>query len=87
MHREVSTLACNWKLFWENYSECYHCPGIHPELCRVMPLYREGLLSYADSRTRCQPDQAQDTRPRVAPGFVTWTLDGQSKLPLIEGPE
>ena len=34
---------CNWKVFWENYSECYHCPGIHPELCRVMPLYKEGL--------------------------------------------
>ena len=50
VHREVTTLACNWKLFWENYSECYHCPGIHPELCRVMPLYREGVLSYADRR-------------------------------------
>ena len=37
----MSTLACNWKLFWENYSECYHCPGVHPELCRVMQLYRE----------------------------------------------
>jgi Rieske 2Fe-2S family protein len=86
VHREVSTLACNWKVFWENYSECYHCPGIHPELCRVVPLYREGLQSYTDSRTPLPADQAQDTRPRVAPGFVTWTLDGQSKLPLIEGP-
>jgi len=81
--REVTTLACNWKVFWENYSECYHCPGIHPELCRVMPLYREGLMSYADSRAA--PATA-DTRPRVADGFVTWTLDGQTKLPLIDGP-
>ena len=86
VHREVSALACNWKLFWENYSECYHCPGIHPELCRVVPLYREGLLSYSDSRTPLTGEQAQDTRPRVAPGYRTWTLDGQSKLPLIEGP-
>jgi Rieske 2Fe-2S family protein len=70
VHREVSTLACNWKIFWENYSECYHCPGIHPELCRVVPLYREGLIGHA----------------RVAPGFVTWTVDGQTKLPLIDGP-
>jgi Rieske 2Fe-2S family protein len=23
-------IACNWKVFWENYSECLHCPGIHP---------------------------------------------------------
>jgi Rieske 2Fe-2S family protein len=86
VHREVSTLACNWKLFWENYSECYHCPGIHPELCRVMPIYREGLLSYADSRAGAPPGNAGDSRPRVAPGFVTWTLNGQTKLPLIDGP-
>ncbi len=85
VRREVTTLACNWKVFWENYSECYHCPGIHPELCRVMPLYREGVLSYADSG-EAPPGAAGDLRPRVAPGFVTWTLDGQTRLPLIEGP-
>jgi Rieske 2Fe-2S family protein len=84
--REVTTLACNWKVFWENYSECYHCPGIHPELCRVVPLYREGLLSYADSTIPSPAGDAADTRPRVAPGYVTWTLDGQSRLPLIDGP-
>jgi Rieske 2Fe-2S family protein len=86
VRREVTTLACNWKVFWENYSECYHCPGIHPELCRVVPLYREGVLSAADSRTPPPPGEGQDTRPRVAPGYVTWTLDGQTRLPLIEGP-
>ena len=87
VRREVSTLACNWKLFWENYSECYHCPGVHPELCRVMPLYREGVLSYEDSATPLPPEGAHDPRPRVAPGFSTWTLDGRSQLPLIEGPD
>jgi Rieske 2Fe-2S family protein len=86
VHREVATLACNWKVFWENYCECYHCPGVHPELCRVVPLYREGLLSYADRRSP-PALAARDTRARVAPGFATWTLDGQSKLPLIEGPD
>mgnify|MGYP001794686989 FL=1 len=24
----------NWKLVWENNSECYHCGGNHPGLCR-----------------------------------------------------
>ncbi len=28
-------LEANWKLAIENYQECYHCPLIHPELCRV----------------------------------------------------
>jgi glycine betaine catabolism A len=52
----------------------------------VMPIYREGLLSYADSTTNVPPADAADSRPRVAPGFITWTLDGQTKLPLIDGP-
>ena len=30
-------LEANWKLAIENYHECYHCPVIHPELCRVSP--------------------------------------------------
>src|ERR1017187_3162275 len=27
-------LACNWKLAFQNYSECYHCPLVHPQLDR-----------------------------------------------------
>jgi Rieske 2Fe-2S family protein len=30
-------VAANWKVVVENYQECYHCPMIHPELCRVSP--------------------------------------------------
>ncbi len=30
-------LACNWKLAFQNYSECYHCPVIHPQLERLSP--------------------------------------------------
>ena len=30
-------VAANWKVLVENYQECYHCPLIHPELCRVSP--------------------------------------------------
>jgi glycine betaine catabolism A len=31
----------NWKLVFQNYSECLHCPMIHPELAVVMP-YQSG---------------------------------------------
>ncbi len=30
-------VAANWKLIFENYSECYHCPGVHPALAKVSP--------------------------------------------------
>jgi Rieske 2Fe-2S family protein len=28
-------VRANWKLIFENYSECYHCPGVHPELSKI----------------------------------------------------
>jgi Rieske 2Fe-2S family protein len=31
----------NWKILGENYNECYHCGPVHPELCRVVPAFRE----------------------------------------------
>jgi phenylpropionate dioxygenase-like ring-hydroxylating dioxygenase large terminal subunit len=35
--RHAYEVAANWKILTENYHECYHCPSIHPELCRVSP--------------------------------------------------
>jgi Rieske 2Fe-2S family protein len=34
-------VAANWKIICENYNECYHCGGVHPELCAVVPSFRE----------------------------------------------
>jgi Rieske 2Fe-2S family protein len=36
------SVAANWKAICENYNECYHCGGVHPELCSVVPAFREG---------------------------------------------
>ena len=30
-------VRANWKLLFQNYSECYHCPGVHPALNRLTP--------------------------------------------------
>jgi Rieske 2Fe-2S family protein len=30
-------LHCNWKLIFLNYSECYHCPLVHPQLDKLSP--------------------------------------------------
>ncbi len=30
-------VQANWKLMFENYSECYHCPGVHPQLQKISP--------------------------------------------------
>ncbi len=34
-------IKANWKLILQNYSECYHCPLVHPKLAQ-MSFYRSG---------------------------------------------
>lgn len=34
-------VKANWKVLCENYNECYHCGPVHPELCRIVPAFRE----------------------------------------------
>jgi glycine betaine catabolism A len=43
--RIVATITyevpANWKAILENYNECYHCGGLHPELCEIVPAFRQ----------------------------------------------
>jgi Rieske 2Fe-2S family protein len=39
-HSITYPVAANWKAICENYNECYHCGGVHPELCSVVPAFR-----------------------------------------------
>ncbi|MFN3824553.1 MAG: aromatic ring-hydroxylating oxygenase subunit alpha [Pseudorhodobacter sp.] len=81
-HREEVELDCNWKTFWENYSECLHCPGIHPELCDMVPVYGRGLMA---------PNEAVDWTPGTAaapplkPGAQSWTMTGAPCGPVFPG--
>ncbi len=40
--RIVYDTGANWKLIAENYNECYHCGNVHPELCDLVPAFRQG---------------------------------------------
>ncbi len=83
-HREIHTIECNWKIFWENFLECYHCPNIHHDLCRLVPLYGQGLNSMGDLPPG-SPVAAQPNGSHLAPGAVTWTSDGHTSLPWFAG--
>jgi Rieske 2Fe-2S family protein len=37
----VYDVRANWKILMENYNECYHCGPVHPELCALVPAFRE----------------------------------------------
>jgi glycine betaine catabolism A len=41
-------VGANWKVICENYNECYHCGPVHPELCAVVPAFREAGGSHLD---------------------------------------
>ncbi|HYF39957.1 MAG TPA: aromatic ring-hydroxylating dioxygenase subunit alpha [Gemmatimonadales bacterium] len=40
-HRITYDVAANWKVLLENYNECYHCGPVHPELCRLVPAFKQ----------------------------------------------
>jgi len=35
-------VRANYKVALENYNECYHCAGVHPELVRLVPAFGRG---------------------------------------------
>jgi len=39
--RIVYKAQANWKVILENYNECYHCGPVHPELCRLVPAFKQ----------------------------------------------
>lgn len=41
VRRIVYDVRANWKLIFVNFSECLHCPVIHPKLAKLSP-YRSG---------------------------------------------
>jgi Rieske 2Fe-2S family protein len=67
-HRIVYDVAANWKVVAENYNECYHCAGVHPELCRIVPAFRARSGSGLD----------WDAGVPQAEGTWTFTFSGTS---------
>jgi phenylpropionate dioxygenase-like ring-hydroxylating dioxygenase large terminal subunit len=64
-------VRANWKLVIENFHECYHCPMIHPELCRVSP-------SHSGRNYRDEPGAWIGGEMELAAGAETMSLDGRS---------
>ena len=75
--RIVLDVKANWKLLAENFSECFHCPPVHPEFCRIVTAYQDagawGLRGTPESRAEYKP------------GAQTLTLDGSARLPAFPG--
>lgn len=79
-HRLTKRLHCNWKIFWENYNECLHCPTVHPALSSLVPIYRRGIMEQRDDPN--WRAHAAETDPAykggLRTGASTWAIDGRS---------
>jgi Rieske 2Fe-2S family protein len=69
----------NWKLICENYSECYHCPGAHPQLHKLTELIQR-------SERPMDVGLSFNGGPmRLRDGVATMSTSGERRLPLIPG--
>jgi Rieske 2Fe-2S family protein len=86
-HTLEKTVKSNWKIFWENYNECLHCPGVHPKLSSLVPIYGRGLLEerddprWIDHRSEVDPKYKGGLRE----GAATWSNDGRVTGPQFPG--
>jgi Rieske 2Fe-2S family protein len=62
-------VRANWKLLFQNYSECYHCPTVHPNLNRLTP-YKTAKNDLTDGPILGGPMELAD-------GFETVSVDGK----------
>ncbi|MEX2495327.1 MAG: aromatic ring-hydroxylating dioxygenase subunit alpha [Woeseia sp.] len=68
-------VAANWKVILENYNECYHCGGVHPELCKIVPDFRRNGGAHLDW---------EEGVPQK-PGTNTFTSTGTTKRKPFPG--
>lgn len=84
-HRWRETMNCNWKVFWENFNECLHCPNIHPELCELVPIYGRRISNYRDEPgwVDHRGDTAPEFRGGLRTGAETWSKSGRASGPVF----
>lgn len=75
-HTVTYDVAANWKLIFENFSECYHCPTMHPELCAAVPQFRTGYGTVSGPAGQ---------GAELAPGVAGFSLSGLATAEPLPG--
>jgi Rieske 2Fe-2S family protein len=70
-------VKANWKALVENFLECYHCPGVHPQLNRITPYDSGSYLASAGA--------SMNSYMEILPQFETLSMsgaaDGRTPMP------
>ena len=75
-------VRANWKVVLENYYECYHCPGSHPELCKTFDLSDNPGGVFEGARTH--PLLEYGPLP-IKPGARSFTMTGEPVCKRLMG--
>jgi phenylpropionate dioxygenase-like ring-hydroxylating dioxygenase large terminal subunit len=76
-HRTVYDVKANWKLLIQNYSECLHCPNLHPALNR--------LSHYLSGENEPLRTTYMGGRMDLRPGVATLSMDGTCPREFLPG--
>lgn len=76
-HRVVYDVAANWKLILQNYSECLHCPIIHPALSK--------LSHYLSGDNEPATEGHLGGAMSLRTGIATMSLDGLERRACLPG--
>jgi Rieske 2Fe-2S family protein len=83
-------VAANWKFIAENYSECYHCPPLHPQLNKLSPYdlggdydtngaWQGGWMELAEGVETMALDGGQGSR-RGRPAMCGMTAEDERRI-------
>ncbi len=75
--RIVYDVAANWKLIIHNYSECLHCPGVHPALQKIS--------HYLSGANQPPVAGAVGGRMTLRDGIATMSFDGRQRRACLPG--
>jgi glycine betaine catabolism A len=75
--RIVYDVAANWKLIIHNYSECLHCPGVHPAL--------QKLSHYLSGENEPSGVACLGGRMTLKDGIGTLSSDGVRRQAILPG--
>lgn len=75
VHQIVYDLHANWKLIFQNYNECYHCPRVHPRL--------NAMSSYQTAANVFENGPLLGGPMRLTEGVASMTVGGRACGPRL----
>jgi glycine betaine monooxygenase A len=82
--RRSYTCGANWKVVLENYLECYHCAGAHPEFCVTADLRARATDEFNAQAFDPAPYWGMDVELRQGARTASLTGEDVCRVPLRE---